>query len=425
MQADLKAPQVQLGLLLDGYRPQEEPVRVTVKWSKFGHKGASNREMIEWDSGSLSATKNLTLRWDVSLLENPLEDFILAEIVHTSYGSIDQFRGSTIVGLAKEDDLPEFAVGSGDVIAAGESANLSVHLVSGSVLGDRPALISYAFKALKNPDMEKYFSDIVPTNGIISFAPGETVKYISLSVRWERVPPEARYHIAMAIYPIFKARVSNRDPVVAVHLLGTTRGACPPGSSLGKTSDEEKELVVKSLIRVQSERDDSVKHSDIALSLYDRDGSSIPLFKEESGHSSRVGALVENRMDSVWVCIASRAKQQLEYRSYTLVKDVKSSSCPKSMAKFSRGQVAGYRVDLPVGLTEFCIHGEDRLAISILRQGDARHTLLRALKIHPSHGEPFLACESYQDGGAEEPIYRLKHDDQTTPDCVPGKEFAK
>lgn len=426
VQAEVKAQQTKLGLLLNGYHPQENPVRVTVKWSKFGHKGPSNIETVEWDSSSLSATKNLTLRYDVSLLENPLEDFILAEIVHVSRGRIHELQGSTIVGLANEYDLPEFAVASGAVIAAGESANLSVHLVSGSVFGDKPALISYAFKALRDPNMEKYFPDIVPTNGILSFAPGETVKYIPLPVEWESVAPEARYHIAMGIYPVFKSKVSNRDPVVAVHLLGTPRGACPPGSSLGKTSEEAKELAVKSLISAHSEQEDSGEDSkNVAIALYDRDGSSIPLFKEESASSSRLGALVENRMDAVWVCIASAMKRQVQYRAYTSVEDMTSSTCPKSMAKFSRSQVAGYRVELPVGLTEFRIHSEERLAISILRQGDARHTLLRALKIHPSHGEPFFACDLNQDGGAPKLVYRLKSQYRTTPECVPGKEFAK
>ncbi|KAI8103726.1 hypothetical protein M9435_005060 [Picochlorum sp. BPE23] len=421
VQADLEAGQTTLGLLLNGYHPQEDPVRVTVKWSKFGHKGPSNIETVEWDSGSLSATKNLTLRYNVSLLENPLEDFIRAEIVHASRGRIDESRGSTMVGLAKEEDLPEFAVASGEVIAAGESANLSVHLVSGRVFGDKPALIAYAFKALRDPNMEKYFPEIVPTNGILSFVPGETVKYIPLPVEWESVAPEARYHIAMGIYPVFKAKVSNRDPVVAVHLLGTARGACPPGSSLGKTNEEAKELVVKSLIRVHSEQDNSGENSNVAIALYDRDGSSIPLFKEESASSSRLGALVENRMDAVWVCIASGMKRQLQYRAYTSVQDMTSSTCPKSMAKFSRSQVAGYRVELPVGLSEFRIHSEDRLAISILRQGDVRHTLLRALKIHPSQGEPFLACDLKQDGGATKLLYHLKSQYRTTPECVPGE----
>jgi hypothetical protein len=368
-------------------------VRATLSWSKYGDNAVPSTATIEWEAQELGA-KNVSISFDASALKVPEDDVIVVEVVRVSTGYVDKQEARATVGLLDEDGIPGYEIVEQAIFYRWEMPYVTINLVNGTVKGVQDAMVQYSLEPVEDAEMSLYFPGVLPKNGIVRFAPGESKKKILLEVDWQKVPTKARHSVAMKIIPVYKARISRYGPRIAAHLLGSEKGSCPPGS---KVRDGEEKTTGQPISKVDT-RDLSIRSSNASLVLVREDGSSIPLYSRVSAPNQDLGAVVDTKTERIYVCLPPVLRLHPSKQDTSrLLGPVRNQHCGKDVEEF--------RVSLPIGLSSYLIVGEKshNATISIRRQADFRHTQLEYLKIVPSHGAAFFACQ------APEPIVTIKN----------------
>ena len=359
-------------------------LRATLSWSKYGDNALPSSATIEWEAEELGA-KNVSISFDASALKVPEDDIIVVEVVHVSPGYVDKQEAIAAVGLLDEDEVPGYEIVEQEIFHRWEMPHVTINLVNGTVKGVQDAIVQYSLEPMEDAEMAVYFPGVLPKNGIMRFAPGEYKKKVFLEVDWGTVPTKARYSVAMKIIPVYKARISGSGARIAAHLLGSEKGSCPPGSKM----QSGKEKTSGDSISGADSPDLSIRSSNASLVMVREDGSRIPLYSRIAAPNQDLGAVVDRKIKRIYLCVPPPLRlYPLNQDTSRLWGPVGNQHCRKDMDEF--------RVDLPIGLSSYLIVNErlHNSTISIRRQADFRHTQLEYLKIVPSHGAAFFACQA-------------------------------
>ncbi|KAL4452476.1 hypothetical protein ABPG75_008138 [Micractinium tetrahymenae] len=139
----------------------------------------------------------------------------------------------------------------GSNTSAGEAA-IPVRLLAGQL--DGPATLRYTLRLLP-PDAPHraqrppQFLPAKAMQGFLHFLPAPAgsgdnsssggsgqqaavEQQILLPLAWDRIPPEAEYHLGLELEGMYDACVVSQPGAVALHVFGIPAGSCPPGAAL-------------------------------------------------------------------------------------------------------------------------------------------------------------------------------------------------